>query len=368
MNHNKFDIEYCILEDHEIQDVIDFYNSIHHSGRNVEMFKWEFLNGVYGKAIYIIAKDKNTKKIVGSQAAIPIQLINADGQIILSAKSEDTIVDPHYRGNKIFDKMYELLISECKKNNIHYIWGFTHAIKPFKNLGFEIPFSHSQSLLVYDIAKAYQYLAGLDKTNTILKKIKILGLTIISCIKFFLYSNKISQNKDFKTNVLSNFDDISDFDFNKLASIYPSHFSIHRSKKFMDWRVLKNPYAKNNLIISIQKNQKLVAVIVFSSNIDGIWFLMEEFYDNDLSSKEKEEILIRSITILKTNQNNKVHLLRTWDFRHNAFSNKLMNVKTKAGLIHIEKGMPFVWLNTFGNNELDVDSIILSRLSSQGMS
>ncbi len=368
MNHNKFDIEYCILEDHEIQDVIDFYNSIHNSGRNVEMFKWEFLNGVYGKAIYIIAKDKNTKKIVGSQAAIPIQLINADGQIILSAKSEDTIVDPNYRGNKIFDKMYELLISECKKNNIEYIWGFTHAIKPFKNLGFEIPFSHSQSLLVYDIVKAYLYLAGLDKTNTITRKIKILGLTIISCVKFFLYRNQILRKSGFKINVLSNFDDIPDFELNKLASVYSSHFSINLSKNFIDWRVTKNPYAKKSSIISIQKNQNLAAIIIFSSNIDGVWFLMEEFYDNDLSDKEKEEILIRSILILKANRKNEVNLIRTWDFRHNSFSRKLKKTKTKAGLINIEKGMPFVWLNISGKNELDVDSIILSRLSSQGMS
>ena len=46
-------------------------------------------------------------KIVGIQCAIPLEFTDVKGNVQLSAKSEDTLVDPAYRGQKIFERMYD---------------------------------------------------------------------------------------------------------------------------------------------------------------------------------------------------------------------------------------------------------------------
>src|SRR6478609_6485041 len=107
-----------LLQDHEVELANIFFNKVYQTNRPIENFKWEFLNGPFGKAIYTIAVDDSTTthtKIVGIQCAIPIELISSKGKIVLTAKSEDTLVDPSYRGQKIFERMYELLFEECKK-------------------------------------------------------------------------------------------------------------------------------------------------------------------------------------------------------------------------------------------------------------
>lgn len=123
-----------LLLDSEYATVNEVYNEAYGNIRPLDSFKWEFVNGPWGKAIYVIAEDleKQGNKIIGTQSAIPMVFINGKGETVLTAKSEDTFVHPDYRGHKLFDRMYELLFSECKNAGIQYLWGFTYARKPFE--------------------------------------------------------------------------------------------------------------------------------------------------------------------------------------------------------------------------------------------
>ncbi len=141
-------INYVVATEEDYKSINDFYNRLHNSDRSIEQFRWEFHNGPVMTGIYIIAKDTEKDTVIGSQAVIPINLVTANGEIILSGKSEDTLVDPNYRGKRIFNNMYEMLFDECTKAGINYIWGFTTAKKPFLKMDFEIPWSHSQTLIV----------------------------------------------------------------------------------------------------------------------------------------------------------------------------------------------------------------------------
>ena len=110
-----------LLLDSEYATVNEVYNEAYGNIRPLDSFKWEFVNGPWGKAIYVIAEDleKQGNKIIGTQSAIPMVFINGKGETVLTAKSEDTFVHPDYRGHKLFDRMYELLFSECKNAGIH---------------------------------------------------------------------------------------------------------------------------------------------------------------------------------------------------------------------------------------------------------
>ncbi|MFZ1676711.1 MAG: GNAT family N-acetyltransferase, partial [Saprospiraceae bacterium] len=147
----KKNIAISLLQDVDIPELLDFYNLINNDNRDKEKFLWEFYNAPAGKAIYVIAKDADTQKIIGSQCAIPVDLITQTGDIIHTGKSEDTLVHPDYRGLNIFENMYSMLFEKCRESGIKYLWGFTSAKKPFLRLGFTIPFDHSQSLMVLNI-------------------------------------------------------------------------------------------------------------------------------------------------------------------------------------------------------------------------
>ena len=191
-------IQIRLLLENEIDLANDFFNAIYKTNRSIENFRWEFLDGPNGSAIYIIAIDANASqinKVVGIQCAIPIELANVKGQTVLTAKSEDTLVDPAYRGQKIFERMYDLLFEECKKAGIKYIWGFTPAKKAFERIGFEIPYQAQQGLMVLNPVGAYSYLSTLNPDNKVKDKIKIAGLPFFHLLLDLNLCSYISLNR-----------------------------------------------------------------------------------------------------------------------------------------------------------------------------
>jgi len=184
-------IQMKLLKDEELPLANQFFNDVYKTNRSFETFRWEFIDGPFGKAIYVGAIDDTfpQTKVVGIQCAIPIELISTSGKIVLTAKSEDTLVDPSYRGQKIFEKMYDVLFEESKKAGIKYIWGFTPAEKAFSRIGFDIPFKTQQALAVTQPMNAYRYLASLNTQNKRKQKIQIFGLSALTWMKTLFTGN-----------------------------------------------------------------------------------------------------------------------------------------------------------------------------------
>ncbi|MEO0473125.1 MAG: GNAT family N-acetyltransferase [Bacteroidota bacterium] len=171
-------ITFRLADESDYQNINNFFNRIYGTNRSLEAFYWEFHHCPHGSAIYVVAEDDG--KVIGTNCVIPIDLITADQHIIRSGKSEDTLVDPAYRGQKIFYRIYEFLFEKCREANIQVIWGFTSAKKPFRKAGFSVPYDHKQSIAVHRPFRAYRYLASLNKKNRLIDKVKILGLCILS--------------------------------------------------------------------------------------------------------------------------------------------------------------------------------------------
>src|ERR1039457_4067477 len=270
----KKNIAILLLEDSDINEVVDFHNLIYKDNRTREEFIWEFYKAPAGKAIYVVAKDVETKKIVGTQCAIPINLITAEGTTILSAKSEDTLVHPEYRGLNIFENMYQLLFEECKKNNIKYIWGFTSAKKPFLKQGFIIPYDHSQSLLVINISLSFKYLSGLNTLNNVFDRFKIMILCVLSKLIsfkiYFPYRKTIIQDLTFTIK-----DKTYEHDNSHLLKFaLDNYFTIKQDSFFLKWRIVNNPYHDQIINISVFEHSKFIANMIFNEHKDGVWYLI----------------------------------------------------------------------------------------------
>lgn len=230
-----------LLEESEKQLANNFFNEIYKTDRPFRNFEWEFFEGPFGRAIYVVAIDESVTthtKIVGIQCAIPIELISSKGVTVLTAKSEDTLVDPAYRGQKIFERMYDLLFDACRKAGIKYIWGFTPANRAFERLGFEIPFKAEQALLVFKPVAAFHYLKRLNTQNKTKDKISILGLSVLSWLKGL--KTNFTPTSSLKEVPIQ----AKELLF-KQAYQHENYFTLNETDAYLNWRLHKNPFQNN---------------------------------------------------------------------------------------------------------------------------
>jgi len=353
-------IEYLIATEKDYKDINNFYNRLHNSNRTIEQFRWEFHDGPVMNGIYIIAKDTEKNIVIGSQAVIPINLITADGTIILSGKSEDTLVDPNYRGKRIFNNMYEKLFEECTKTGINYIWGFTTAKKPFLKMDFEIPWSHSQTLIVNNPIESYKYLASLNKNNTLIDKTKILGLSMVSKLKGFSLK-AISKNSGYEIKEEKALN-VLDLTKEVIQKNGDDSFGIYQDEAYQKWRFYNNPNLETIDSFTITHNGRLVGTFISNTNKEKIAYIAQCLLSPSLSPEAKKEFI--SYCTLQL-YNNGVHLIRNWNFIHTPINNQEIKDFEASGYIHLERGVPFVW-KTQIDKGLSVSNFVISRIASEG--
>lgn len=341
-----------LLSDSEKDLANNFFNGIYKTNRLLKDFEWEFFNAPAGKAIYVIAVDESITshtKIVGIQCAIPIELISSGGTKVLTAKSEDTLVDPAFRGQKIFERMYELLFEECRKAGIKYIWGFTPANKAFERLGFGIPFKTEQALLVFRPLAAYSYLKNLNPRNSLTDKIKIFGLTILSWLtglkRFFVSSATIPETPiEAKSDLFGH------------AYSGQQYFTIHETDAYLSWRLKNNPF-QNSYKNFQSSNATFDALLNFREDVA---YIERTIYKPGMPVKPYLKSLIKIF------QKHQVSLVRAFCFSSNKVLEEQGEELTRVGFTYLKRGSYFVWKSLDDTNEINASKLIINRLFTQG--
>ena len=352
-------IAYRLATKDDYENINSFHNRIYKSNRTPEEFAWEFVDGPFGPSIYVIAEDNG--KVVGTNCVIPIDLVCADKKVIRTGKSEDTLVDPDYRGQNIFFNIYEFLFEKCREAKIKVIWGFTAAKKPFLKLGFEIPFDHEQCLAVNHILTSYRYLSSLNSKNKTIDKLKILGLCIIS--KLRTTGKKGIGKLNYRVEENPVIEGVSDLIFEN-QSRSGSVFAIHQTPEFQDWRLYKNPnYHKIHTFGFYNNEDRLMALIVFSSHRNKTAYICQATFHPTLDNAERIRLLKYAT---KKIFNSGIALIRNWLFDINTLNHEEILVYKSAGYTHLKRGIGFVWkkLDTI---EIEPTDFYLSRISTQGV-
>jgi Acetyltransferase (GNAT) domain len=350
-----------LLTPQDIDAVNHLYNTAYQSNRTHKKFSWEFIDGPAGKAIYVLAEDTSTGKIIGTQCAIPLYVRTTNGEQILTAKSEDTLVDAAYRGQSIFEKMYARLFEECTAQGIKAIWGFTYAIKPFVRIGFEIPFRSDFGLACFNVAKTYTYLASLNPVNSFTNKVKIFGLATLSRIKTLKIGKTIWPFQGYTFNQEPAAD---------LHAMYSSlegqkYFYLQQDREFMNWRIYQNPYVLSFISFNlIDPAGKKVAHGLCSINSEGIGYLVQLIFDEGLPTPLRQSFVKSMMHEIQK----KVGVVRYWGFTHNAYSVKERDVLNSSGFTFTNRGITFVWKVLGDGPHLNPFEMILSRMASQGTS
>ena len=345
-----------VLLDHELVLANSLYRRIYGKERPDAFFEWEFLSGPQGKAIYVGAFDK--EELIGSQAAIPLNFIGPDGVILLTAKSEDTLLDPRYRGKGLFEEMYEVLFKECRSRGVVCIWGFTYAKKPFLKIGFQIPFDTLSGVFVIHPFKAYSYLVSLNTANKLKEKLLIFLMTSFSYMKT-VFTGKNNSEIDFKLGEFSSNEKLIE----NIANTN-NLFLIQQSKSYLDWRIIRNPY-DNKYLEFIKEDEKgdIIASIIVNIRKGGLAYLEQIHFNSTLDYSAKINLLKVALNyIFKLKE---VNLVRFWGFNTNKTNQEELKLLEDCGFFFVNKGTGFVYISLI-DSAPDANSILLSRLYTQG--
>lgn len=87
----------------DIPEIAELYRTDLNLSINQDVWEWEYFKRPGYQTFYVVAV--NNGRIIGSQALIPVKMMG-NKRVILSAKSESTLVCKQFRGQGIFEKMY----------------------------------------------------------------------------------------------------------------------------------------------------------------------------------------------------------------------------------------------------------------------
>ena len=231
----------------DIPEIAELYRTDLNLSINQDVWEWEYFKRPGYQTFYVVAV--NNGRIIGSQALIPVKMMG-NKRVILSAKSESTLVCKQFRGQGIFEKMYSKLFQIAEQRGIKVIWGFTGAKKAFLQIGFTVPISLNLGCIPLDVDKNFKYFIGkLKLYHNKLSYFASLPLMIYLLLKRFrlllcliYYDMKYRSSAQYVCELLK-----VDKEFDKLLSIINENnkkngiITIYRDIDYINWRIITNP-------------------------------------------------------------------------------------------------------------------------------
>lgn len=258
----------------EASELVELHNSYYGTARKTEDWLWEYQTYEPGKSVFSFAKDLN--KIIATQGMLPIYT-EVGPKIILSGKSESTLVLPAYRGSQIMRNLYEYSARICLEHGMQFLWGFTPAIKAFKNFGFE-SYPNIQKLV-----RPGNILAGIKLK---LKQNFSWWRRFVSIGELFVRHFSLGRNAAF-----SQFHENSEYKlkkgitdeiclkklFDRLKLQNPNAIFIRYDNKYLKWRVREHPFIKYfEYQVYLHADLKAYAIVTLFKGITSISDLTSE--------------------------------------------------------------------------------------------
>lgn len=329
----------------------EFHNHIYHSKRNLIQWQWEFLPRDFPTDLlpYVITIDQG--KIVGTQAFIPIRMIDESG-IFWTVKSEETLVHPSYRGKNLFEKMYLILFDFLKQHGIHCIWGFTRASKAFGRIGFRIPQATSQIFLPF---------SGLAVPTLIKKQTDVKQKSVAAMIGLLGYRGIGSMASLYSALRYSTFTsttskDYLELDIRLLDSVprqtadVSSRFiqlyggmTIHRDAGYLQWRFFDNPYIKA-IVLGAFRQDQLLGWVAYSIGDDGMGYIVDIMVVPFTNANQEASFIISRLMVAAVSDLKRAGALgvRGWTVNEHPFDILILNSAKCLGFYHIKRGYNMV--------------------------
>lgn len=332
---------------HDAEACNEFFNQTYHLGRTLSQWQWEFLPRDFpaDSLPYVVITDKG--KIVGTQAFIPIRMIDERG-MFWTVKSEESLVDPEYRGQKLFEKMYRVMFGYLEQHGIHCIWGFTPATKAFERIGFDVSNTTSQLFFPY---AGQAVMAVLEKHTSvgqqgIVGKIKMLGYSAAGRAA----SIRASFRKNIYTRIYS--DRLSGIEIRPLDSVplqageLTERFirtyggmTIYRDTNYLKWRLFDNPYVKTVMLGAFTQGQ-LAGWLAYAVGNDGMGYIVDLIAAPPTQANHPASCIAARLIAAALDELKRAGALgvRAWHVNEHPFDSMILIEAKRLGFYHIKRG------------------------------
>ncbi|PWB72989.1 hypothetical protein C3F09_05850, partial [candidate division GN15 bacterium] len=282
-------------------------------------------------------------------ALIPIKMTDRSG-VFWTAKSEETLVDPAYRGQQIFEKMYDLLKQYAWDNGIRSIWGFTPATKAFTRIGFETPGKTTQiffpldstaipALLDKKSAAETQRGSGWLSRTAYRTAGAMAGLVSATRLSF-----QSSGHADLTLRLLSSAPD----DAGNVCRNFVSQWggcTIFRDRAYLQWRLFDNPHVKA-LFTAAYVGDRLCGWVAYALGDDRMGYLVDVIAVESRNSDVTPEVIVRGLLSTAIIDLRRMGALgvRGWHVTDHPFDLLVLRVARQLGFWHFRRGHDVVIL------------------------
>lgn len=333
------------------------HNRLFEDERSLEQWRWDFVSTLFEhqQIPYSVVDDAGA--IVGTQALIPIRMINEQG-IFWTAKSEETLIDPAYRGKRLFEKMYDQLFAYAADNDLRYIWGFTMAEKAFRRLGFTVPALTSQLIFPFYCRRLDLLLkrAGMDRPAGFKDRVRRMGLQAgcvaartWSAARFARSARRVRRCADAHGLQLRPVGE-SPEGAGALCSRFVEQWggtTIYRDQDYLRWRVFENPYLKP-LMWGAYDGEELVGWVIFSVDEEGVGYLVDVIAATGSGRPYEAEDVVRALLVeaVRRVRNMGAVAMRGWHVNEHPFARIVTRVARRVGFHHVKRGQSVVLYDT----------------------
>jgi len=362
-----------LIDHSEAEACNNFYNELYGKSRTIDQWKWEFTDNPHKPKIipFVVVDDD---KVVGTQACIPTKMVDAEG-VYLTAKSEETLLDPAYRGKQLFGKMYEQLFKYCEDHGFQSIWGFTPATKAFTRLGFNAAYMTSQVIFPLSHRALPTLLSHEDAKEA--KGLKyyiywIGGLiaAILANIKHWSYIAAVKSQSSVDVRIL----DSAPIDAAEVTNRFIKRYggkTIYRDQEYIQWRLFNNPYVEVKFAALYEKD-KLTGWIAFTLADDGLMTIVDVFhapYEGSVLSAKNAVVILHSY-IINLARKAGIAAIRGWHVNSHPFALCVLDSIKSLGFYHVKKGhSTVIYITDAGKSrqtDLSFNDWYITRLYTEG--
>jgi hypothetical protein len=286
-------------------------------------------------------------------------MIDATG-VFWTAKSEETLLNPAYRGQQIFEKMYDLLKESAVGSGIRNIGGFTPATKAFTRIGFESP-GKTEQLFFPFTGRAVPILLnkqpkakdrpGFNPFQGTLYKFAGAAAGVVSSTKFAFTSvaerTLIAHDNThgLRVQLLTSAPEEAG-DLCKQFVRQWGGCTIFRDTAYLQWRLFDNPHLKALVYGAYVKGQ-LCGWIAFALGDDGMGYLVDLIAVDEKMSQGKAADMVIALLSTAVRDLRKMGALgvRGWHVNAHPFDTLVLQAARKLGFWHLKRGHDVVILH-----------------------
>lgn len=339
-------MEVRLIHESEIEECNALHNAYYGKSRTVAQWRWEFAQWRLpdGKIPYAIVRDAG--RIVGTQALIPIRFIDTSG-VFLTAKLEDTLIDPGCPGKNLFGSMYDLLFRVAREGGVQCIWGFTPARGVFTKVGFDFPAETSQLLFALS---AGCFLDNFTQQGSSPGRLKSLlygaaGAAAVagSGMRRLLHGGGKTERNLASGISIKALDEVPEevTELSRSFAVRWSGVTIFRDTAYYRWRLRDNPYTPSNLL-GAYAGDKLVGIVAFVLNRSRIGFIVDVITcSGPGAADEALDLIITGMLLGEASRRLRTmgaSCVRAWSVSDHPFDRLVREAANKQGFFHLRRG------------------------------